>query len=74
MSGKAVKKKKSPPKKRAPGRESPYTHFWIGLASCRECGATVILGDKDFDAARQHQDWHEALHGTLDVFWGDDYV
>lgn len=30
----------------------------IGLMSCRRCGALVLLGDADFDAAKAHDAWH----------------
>ena len=30
----------------------------IGLASCRECGAVILLGDDAFDAPKVHAEWH----------------
>jgi hypothetical protein len=30
----------------------------VGLVSCTRCGAVVIVGDKDFDGAAMHADWH----------------
>lgn len=31
----------------------------IGFVSCRLCGATVLIGDQDFNATKAHEVWHE---------------
>ena len=30
----------------------------IGLCTCRECGATVMLGDDQADGIALHDEWH----------------
>jgi hypothetical protein len=47
----------------------------IGLASCLECGAVILLGEdpKEFDAPAVHQRWHRVLeqsHAVLDRYRG----
>lgn len=33
----------------------------IGLATCKHCGACVLLDPRDtFNRARQHAEWHDA--------------
>jgi hypothetical protein len=43
---------------------TPHFTVWaegyrVGLTTCRECGAVVLLGDNDFDGAKAHVQWHE---------------
>lgn len=33
----------------------------IGLCICRECGATILLGDEQADSILLHDAWHEWL-------------
>ena len=50
---------------------SRYTQYFgveatgsrIGLCTCRECGATILLGDDQADAMKIHEAWHAALRG-----------
>jgi len=33
----------------------------IGLMTCKLCGATVLLGDREFDSAKKHEEWHLSI-------------
>lgn len=36
-------------------------HGRVGLATCLRCGSIVILGDKETNTTKIHEDWHDLL-------------
>lgn len=36
----------------------------IGIQACLRCGAAVIVGNKDVDVHKIHDDWHDSLSPT----------
>ena len=54
-----------------PQEPNRYTEYFgvettgsrIGLMVCRDCGATILLGDEQADAPKIHDEWHKSLEG-----------
>ena len=54
-----------------PQEPNRYTEYFgveatgsrIGLMLCRDCGATILLGDEQADAPKIHDEWHKNLKG-----------